>query len=233
VKDNDGKSYIAKIFSDMAKDRRPMSDFPVDMLASDNELGPHIVACTPNGILMEHLDGKTLEESAIHSVYADGLLNNIAHSLKRLHALPLPKGDNMLWYSLDVMLEDCSFPALLDAHAYQENLLGNLDLPECCGHGDFKAANVILSSADKIKFIDFELSGRQYRGFDVAKLFRTADAAKFSSSNFQYFCRIYGDNVQLEAELCMPLTVRLIHRTSSYFGVIWLECLIHPLLYVL
>ena len=61
-----------------------------------------------------------------------------------------------------------------------------LRLPVVSGHGDLKPSNVMRLSQDgssasdaggavQCQFIDFELSGDHYRGYDLFKLFRTAD----------------------------------------------------------
>merc|ERR1712066_1161196 len=44
------------------------------------------------------------------------------------------------------------------------------------GHGDCKPSNIIVSgeNAETVTLIDFELSGPNYRGFDLMKVFRTA-----------------------------------------------------------
>lgn len=201
------QTYVAKIFSDMAKERRPTTEFAVDILASEENLGPKILQHSPDGLLMEYLDGDMLTEIRNE-------LKPIAHQLKRLHSLPTCTSEqpNMLWYSLQVMMKECTCPLLKEAYEYQKNIIASQQeqLVECCGHGDMKASNVFVSANDTIRFIDFELSGRHYRGFDVAKLFRTDEG--ISEEHLQEFCQYYDKEdaaaVQLEAEVLMPLTVR-------------------------
>ena len=43
------------------------------------------------------------------------------------------------------------------------------------GHGDFKLSNVMLTKrTNELRFIDFELTGVHYRGYDLAKFFRSS-----------------------------------------------------------
>ena len=50
-------------------------------------------------------------------------------------------------------------------------------LPIIHGHGDLKPSNVMSSAGDThVQFIDFELAGAHYRGYDLHKLFRHKDA---------------------------------------------------------
>lgn len=198
----------------MAKQRRPITSFEVDILASDHHLGPEVLAHTNDGILMEYLGGRTLDEETVHQPNQHELLDRIATQLKRLHSLSPPKPEtNMLWYSLNVMLEGSCRKELKEQHQYHKSQISPLlQNTQCLGHGDFKGSNVILCSNNDIRFIDYELSGLQYRGFDVAKFFRT-DLAR-NVENFQYFIQSYtkGDEqeaeaLRLEAEVLEPLTV--------------------------
>ena len=72
-----------------------------------------------------------------------------------------------------------------------------LALPIVRGHGDLKPSNVMMVRAaeegvgadEAISFIDFELSGRHYRGYDLFKLFRTASEP--STINMRRFFEHY------------------------------------------
>lgn len=107
------------------------------------------------------------------------------------------KGPNMLWHAMDVMLSTIqeqeqqkqhtkpiqivtdigtkwSLSKLYDTvNEYQDYLeLQNLPIV-IIGHGDFKWSNILLeNTTNDIRFIDFELSGIHYRGYDLAKFFR-------------------------------------------------------------
>lgn len=170
---------------------------------------------------MEFIKGTTLEEMTIHQSDQCELLDKVATQLKRLHSYPIPisfEKTNMLWFSLDVMLKGTSRRELQEEYSFHASLITPLlQNTLCLGHGDFKPSNVIHGS-DGLRFIDYELSGLHYRGFDVAKFFRT-DSAKRNCDNFEYFLNSYINNngngnehdveaLRLEAELLEPLTVR-------------------------
>ena len=115
------------------------------------------------------------------------------------------------------MLEGTNRRELKEEYSYHARLVTPLlQNTQCLGHGDFKPSNVIHCHGG-IRFIDYELSGLHYRGFDVAKFFRT-DPAKRNSDNFEYFLNSYINTngncnqhevnaLRLEAELLEPLTV--------------------------
>merc|ERR1711920_314956 len=69
------------------------------------------------------------------------------------------------------------------------------------GHGDFKPSNAMLSE-DGVKFIDFELAGPNYRGFDLMKVFRTA--AVPSEPSVKHFLRVYAEHT---SSTCSESTV--------------------------
>jgi thiamine kinase-like enzyme len=210
----------------MAKRRRPTATFEVDVLASNQAVGPGIKSCTETGILMDYLvDGTTLDEETIHAPNQEPLLKGIALQLKGFHSLVAePSGPNMLWYSLDAMLHDSTCAQLQKEFQYLISQISPLPLSTCLGHGDFKPSNVMLlpspageatSIPDDIRFIDFELSGLGYRGFDVAKFFRRTDRKQSNKANLDYFVQAYCSNdfneakmLTMEAELLLPLTVR-------------------------
>ena len=71
-----------------------------------------------------------------------------------------------------------------------------LGLPVVSGHGDLKPSNVMLDNAPqqggegRCQFIDFELAGHHYRGYDLFKLFRTAQPP--CVENMRRFLRAYA-----------------------------------------
>jgi len=103
------------------------------------------------------------------------------------------------------------------------------------GHGDFKASNILLLSppvafastpsdsklSNAVQFIDLELAGTHYRGFDLAKLFRTDDRTHFTEVNELHFLEAYAaevskinrhevafsvDDLKDEAKALLPMT---------------------------
>ena len=83
---------------------------------------------------------------------------------------------------------------------------GELQLPVVLGHGDLKPSNVMAGAdapppgADEaVSFIDFELAGAHYRGYDLYKLFRTS--GELSQPNLRAFLRAYLDEVRGACDL--------------------------------
>ncbi len=154
---------------------------------------------------------------------------------------------NMLWGTLNRMAgyvlaaeADCISPALLEKGwtasrvvaeiAEMHALITPLGLPVVVGHGDLKPSNVMVlrdsecdaegdNVCEHVSLIDFELSGPNFRGFDLFKLFRTSNPTSRTQENFERFCRRYlecttGEKVDdkdvasliAEAKLFEPLT---------------------------
>merc|ERR1712217_427324 len=73
--------------------------------------------------------------------------------------------------------------------------LGKHGLGVVLGHGDCKPSNVIADgdTAETVTLIDFELSGPNFRGFDLMKIFRTAEGP--NENCMRYFLRCYAEAV--------------------------------------
>jgi len=118
---------------------------------------------------------------------------SIAAKLALLHSQPFPPAfindtDPILWTSTTKMLQhiakrpellpDGFTMALLESECSEARLkLKQLPmLKVVVGHGDFKPTNIMMGESNggepQVQFIDFELAGPNYRGFDIFKLFR-------------------------------------------------------------
>jgi len=131
----------------------------------------------------------------------------VGSALAHMHGLDekrAKKGPNMLWHAMDVLLanidDKCqittnsgsvwSLSMLQDTIGEYRQRLEGWKLPEVLGHGDLKLSNVMLpthhqhqstmtmATSPAIRFIDFELTGTHYRGYDLAKFFRTSSSSK-------------------------------------------------------
>lgn len=132
---------------------------------------------------------------------------------------------------------------------YHRERLSDLDAPTVpMGHGDCKPSNILLSgstpapgeaessssttaglhlpndSNSKVSFIDLELAGRNYRGFDIAKFFRSDQITSYTEKNREAFFQAYAvaftsieendghdlrttaDAIKDEAKLLLPMT---------------------------
>lgn len=208
---------VGKLFSSIAKRRMTVHGTRVDWMASKRGLGPKLFASTNNGILMEWLDGDGLNETIVHTT--SDWIEHVAHRLAAFHSMQVPPDHpHMLWETMEIMMDMIKDTSLVREEVKrQRELLEPLHLPVVLGHGDFKPSNVITD-----RFIDFEISGMHYKGFDIAKLFRTDHPTELSDDNMHAFLECYLqassgadddctrniEQLRLETRLMEPLTVR-------------------------
>ena len=110
-------------------------------------------------------------------------------------------------------------------------------------HGDLKPSNVMLLGDDPVdddvrlidldvRLIDLELAGPNYRGFDLAKLFRI-DPSRFSEERFSEFLSVYCETakvdeslakeIEKETKVCLPL----VHLEAAVFFALVVACLLY------
>ena len=89
------------------------------------------------------------------------------------------------------------------------------------GHGDLKPSNVLRLRRGGITFIDFELAGPNYRGYDIFKLFRTSKLPAASDASLLSFVEAYlgEDATQRAADACLL-------ETKLFEPLTWLEAAI-------
>lgn len=202
----------------------------LDVYSGDHGIGPRVLYSSSEGLVMEKLEGRTLEEIDMHSDNFD-LLDETASAVARLHALPTPAamdGPPMLWRTVDVMLAVAARrPELwpkdmpsIEAVSKEVNevkaALKEREFGIVLSHGDLKPSNVIRHTNGHVRIIDHELSGPNYRGFDLMKLFRTGQ--KSSDVSMKHFLKAYTKildssrteddvaNIMEEAKTFLPLT---------------------------
>jgi len=199
-----GQPLITKRYTDLVFLRlTPEAVGSVDVLAGEAGLGPRVLYSGPSGMVMERAPGRTLEEPDFHCNDAP-LLASVARALAGLHNLPVPKaceGEPMLWRTVDKMMEVAAQrpdlwpsegmpglgPVLVEImRAKQAPTVQASKV--VLGHGDFKPSNIMLHEG-AVKLIDFELGGPNFRGFDLFKVFRTAEG--FSDTSMREFLRRY------------------------------------------
>ena len=73
------------------------------------------------------------------------------------------------------------------------------------GHGDLKPSNVLRLRRGGITFIDFELAGPNYRGYDIFKLFRRQNHCRRRRTLLLSFVEAYlGEGAtQRAADACL------------------------------
>lgn len=212
---------VVKLFSPLAKLRlQPDLRGVGDETASDEGLGPRLLHRSADGLVTQYIVGDTLTEADMH---ADGsnLPATIAPKLAAFHGPPQQLKEDeppILWCFLDAMVEHIAkaeealpegitLRQIKGEVARMRARCDALALPIVRGHGDLKPSNVMMVRAaeeavgadEAISFIDFELSGRHYRGYDLFKLFRTA--AKPSTRNMRAFFQHYLAAADADADI--------------------------------
>ena len=228
-------SVVVKLFSPLAKLRLtpPLRGFG-DELAGERGLGPRLLFRNAEGLVCDFVPGDTLTEQHIHGGSVE-LPKRIAPRLAALHSVALqdarpsqhaahPATQPVLWDFLESMLvhiesadadADAALANMPDAAevrrevARMRSRCDALGLPVVVGHGDLKPSNVMSDSADPdggICFIDFELAGAHYRGYDLYKLFRTAgemSRANMGAFLTEYLAGLPGTPTSAEARRLM------------------------------
>ena len=157
---------------------------------------------------------------------------------------------NVLNHACEVMLSLCdsgrslppdwSLPQLYKVFEKQKEKL-HQEFSDCDqvwtsnAHNDCKVSNIMLvqqsrglSQEEEIRFVDWDLSGRNYRAYDLAKLFRTNHPTKFTSQNRRYFLECYASEVNKNT----PANKDWLHpdqlekQTQILLPMTWLEAAI-------
>ena len=217
---------VGKLFSKISKRRMPSQNkHHIDWMASKQGLGPKLFASTDDGILMEWLQEESLNATTVHGSVE--WIARVAPRLAAFHYMETPHPPNVLWESMNVMIRMMQDASLVERQVWrQRESIEPLDLPTVLGHGDLKPSNII---GDRLpRFIDLEISGMHYRGFDLAKLFRTDHPTYMTEGNLKRFLECYirsspipvkGDReldlLRLETKIMEPLTVRIVYHSNS------------------
>lgn len=207
-----GQPVVLKRYTELAFLRvEPEAIGVADVAAGEAGIGPHVFFSSAQGLVMQRLEGRTLEEKDMHK--GDFmLLEEVAVALANLHRLPVPEacaGEPMLWRTVDKMLEVAGrkpelWPTQLPSlEVVKAKIAATRKAFECHSpkitmcHGDFKPSNVIKKS-EGVKIIDFELAGPNYRGFDLMKVFRTAEGS--SKTCMAKFLEVYSEKMREPSE---------------------------------
>jgi len=232
-----GQPVVAKRYTDLVFLRSsPEAVGALDVLAGRTGIGPRVLYSGHQGVVMERLPGRTLEEADMHCNNKP-LLEAVAQALAAVHQLPLPAicdGEPMLWRTVDKMIEALACrpelmpngmpglgPLLVEVRTAKAALAKHG--PQLVsGHGDFKPSNV-MEHDGRVKLIDFELGGPNYRGFDLYKVFRTARPQ--SEASMVYFIRKYLAFTEGEAVSDEEVS-KLMAEMRLFEPLTWLEACI-------
>merc|ERR1712050_705167 len=204
-----GYPLVVKALMDLSSMRLERGTIgQADMHAGRFGIGPKVYYAGKAGLVMDRLSGRTLSEADVHK--GDfRLLDSIADLLARCHQLPSPplfrEGVPLVWRQIDKMMDIAARrPELIpkelpdidtiasEINAVREALEKHRPKVTFC-HGSMNPHNVMMNTDGSVKFIDFELGGPNYRGFDLMKLFRTSQTA--SERCMEYFLRVYAASV--------------------------------------
>merc|ERR1719323_2710117 len=197
-----GQDVVVKCYTELAYLRVDAEAIGcVDKLAGERGAGPRVLFSNPQGLIMERVDGRTLEEIDMHKGHGR-LMDLVARAIASLHQLPVPTvcgSSPMVWRTIDKMIETAkrrpelwpqgmpSSDEVCREIVASRQLLEVENFPVVLCHGDFKPSNVILNAGEEsVTIIDHELAGPNYRGFDLMKIFRT-DSQTCSSSMRMFF----------------------------------------------
>ncbi|CAG8449126.1 7280_t:CDS:2 [Diversispora eburnea] len=150
------------------------------------EFGPQLLSTFSNGRFEQFLDSTTLNSDEIHFPEVS---RQIAYRLRSLHNIVNifpPKKDTIpeVWINVDKW-----FP-LIDKISYEQqiklnlkdldneirelkSMLSKLDSPIVFAHNDTQYGNILRldDGSNQLVVVDFEYSGYNYRGFDLANHF--------------------------------------------------------------
>jgi len=147
----------------------------------------------------------------------------------------------VVWYFLEKMLAQIeAAPAALPPHVTAAQIRSEvegmrlrfeaIELPTVFAHGDLKPSNVMRcapasgdggesasGSGGRVTFIDLELAGRNYRGYDLFKLFRTSGAASLPAraAFLRHYLQLTGASAELLDEL--------VAEVEAFEPLSWLE----------
>jgi streptomycin 6-kinase len=225
---------IAKLFSPLARARMQDSGFQdgeIDRLVGEKGFGPHILATSPNGILMEHLATSALTEADVHADDAHATIQAVAQALAAVHSIPIPEDcPHMLWHTMEVMLSmipESSAKPYLERVNFHKQTLGSLKLPIVLGHGDFKPPNVMVVDG-VAKVLDLEIAGNHFRAYDLAKFFRTEQKTRHTEHNQLDFLSMYlkacGDKMASSSPELLKAESDLLLPMSWLEAAIFFEC---------
>lgn len=238
---------VVKLYSDLSVLRtEPEQRGSIDKLAENAGLGPRVLSNSDVGIAHAYLKGRVLQEVDMHTRADVGVA--AANLVSSFHSLPVPSSFDvdtpLLWKWLERMLDEIGASGHVDTLPDSVNFQilrkevdrmatavkgghtaggGIVELGVVLAHGDLKPTNIMLVNENPVEvlLIDLELSGPNYRGFDLMKLFRT-NPETYSDYCFVAFLKEYC------RAACLPdTTVRGLEAETKLFEPLtWLEAAI-------
>lgn len=168
--EKDGARSVLKIDlgpRDPALNSRP-EEARIQRSAHAEGIAPGVLFVGDGVLLSEYAGGRTL---SAHVVGDKALLEQLAHALRRLHALPLT-GRVFEGRAAALRYAECAAGRGVDTARIRQllDLAGENPQPQnlCCCHNDLVAANIVEN--DDLQFIDWEYSCDNDPLFDLATI---------------------------------------------------------------
>eukprot|EP00737_Agarophyton_chilense_P000815 gb/GEZJ01000905.1/.p1 GENE.gb/GEZJ01000905.1/~~gb/GEZJ01000905.1/.p1 ORF type:complete len:346 (+),score=54.12 gb/GEZJ01000905.1/:948-1985(+) len=202
-------------------------------------IAPGLHAVFGNGRVEQYYDARPI---TLDEMTTDVVGNGVAKAMARMHSFR-PTGISLqlrVWQELDAWSKQAlklSEKSLLKTHfnvqralewihAVRERLAGQ-NSPVVCAHNDLNCGNILLSTRDEVRFVDFEYSSFNNRGFDIANFFSecmggTIDGRvypdKYPSLDFRLqFCDTY---LRETGETATEEEVRTLLQESERFELL-------------
>ena len=132
------------------------------------------------GSIESFLEGNSLNIEHFRDSYILSILGRKIFDLHSINILEYHERQPMLWNKIDIWYNQCielykddsiNLPIINKiGNMIAEKKIIQVESPVVFCHNDLSHANIIYHNSD-IKFIDFEYSAYNYRGFDIANIF--------------------------------------------------------------
>lgn len=185
--------------------------------AAETGVGPRVVQRFPDALLLEYVDGITLDADAVRD---PANTEAIAAACHRLHAGRPFGNDFSIFRKLDELLALCRGHGLAIPEGYEDRLpvvrdielaLAERPLPSVPCHNDLLPENLIAASGE-IRIVDYQLSGNNDPAFELGDIAAEAD---YDPDMTARLTRAYfGDDDLLPR-------VRLYLTMSNYTWTLW------------
>ncbi|GGK78786.1 hypothetical protein Sme01_22560 [Sphaerisporangium melleum] len=148
--------------------------------AAQTGVGARVLLRLPGAILLEYIDGVTLDAAAVRDPEMAG---RIATACRRLHAGPRFATDFSIFRKLEELLGLCRAHDLPIPDGYQDRLpavaaietaLAARPLPDVPCHNDLLPENFIFDGS-RVRIVDYQLSGNNDPAFELGDIAAEAD----------------------------------------------------------
>lgn len=237
---DDHKKAIVKVYSEASKIRVDSSKRgEYEEIFNNLGIAPAVIALSESGIAHEFIDGKTMKENDVHS--SDKFSQKLARIVSKLHSERQEdcadrKQTCLTWKWFDLMLKEIEnsskeLPSIISYEILREEVRRNrfiiesANFPITLTHGDLKPSNIMILQDNSLQLIDLELSGSNYRGFDLMKLFR-ANREIFSEERFFKFLQEYCYLIDIDNYIAAGGVEKLALECRTFEPLTWLEAAI-------